>query len=147
MLRTNTNKFKDKVFAYIMDIAEYSFFDGNNNNEYNEQAAAAFIYDSFKAEYNNEYNKKRYPNLQNRVSAWLQGLGLPVECGEYTCAEIMADWQETEHAKAEKTLQRWNGKKGFNFTGFCNLLAYFILKLWEKHGLNIYALNTNKRGL
>ena len=141
MLRTNNNKFKDKVFAYIMDIAENSFFDDNNNNEYNEQAAAAFIYDSFKAEYNNEYNKKRYPNLQNRVSAWLQGLGLPVECGEYECIEIMASWQKVSHEQAAKTLQRWSGTKGFYFTGFCNLLACFILKLWVKNKINVYKLN------
>lgn len=141
MLRTNSNKFKDKVFTYIVDIAEYSFFDDNNNNEYNEQAAAAFIYDSFKAEYNNEYNKKRYPNLQNRVSAWLQGLGLPVECGEYECVELMASWQEISHEQAANTLQRWSGTKGFYFTGFCNLLACFIIKLWAKNNINVYKLN------
>lgn len=141
MLRTNTNKFKDKVFTYIMNIAEYSFFDDNNNNEYNEQAAAAFIYDSFKNEYNNEYNKQRYQNLQNRISAWLQGLGLPVECGEYACVELMASWQEVSHKQAEKTLQRWSGTKGFNFTGFCNLLACFIIKLWAKNNINVYKLN------
>lgn len=141
MLRTNTNKFKDKIFTYIVDVTEGHFLDAEIAAEYNEQAAAAFIYDSFKAEYNNEYNKKRYPNLQNRVSAWLQGLGLPVECGEYECIEFMADWQETEHAKAAKTLQRWSGTKGFYFTGFCNLLACFIIKLWTKNNINVYKLN------
>lgn len=147
MLRTNSNKFKDKVFTYIVDVTEGHFLDAEIETEYNEKTAAEFIYNAFKAEYNCEYCQKCYPNTQRRISEWLQGLGLPVACGEYECAEVMADWQETEHAKAEKTLQRWNGKKGFNFTGFCNLLAYFILKLWEKHGLNIYALNTYKRGL
>jgi len=66
LLRTNTNEYKNN-FKTVLE--SYLFDDAHG---YCENINDLLL--CFNSEYNFENNKQRYPNLQNRIANWLQGM-------------------------------------------------------------------------
>jgi len=65
MLRTNSNKYKANLVNFInTELSEYI----------GEPKTVNDLLNFFDSEYNYDNNKKRYPNLQNRLKEYLQGL-------------------------------------------------------------------------
>ncbi|UUV43263.1 hypothetical protein RCCWILLIS_91 [Rhodobacter phage RcCWillis] len=121
MLKTNSNAYKAKVYAYLCESI-YDF-------EGTEAECAAHIWERFNSEYNYPDNRKRIPNLQERVADWLAGIPLNIAVYSADIMQLAESWAETRYTdkQAERIIDNW-----FNF------MAFQILKFWEKHGINPY---------
>ena len=60
-----------KQYAYILDAICTENFDTTANSD---KELIQFFFNTFNKEYNYSYNKKRYRNLQARISSYLKGL-------------------------------------------------------------------------
>lgn len=70
-MKALNNNQKAKLKRYVLSCinTEYYGFEAKTNKK-----KVQFIVDCFNKEFNYLYNKKRYPNLINRLGEWLQGL-------------------------------------------------------------------------
>ena len=91
-----------------------------------------FFFDNFNEEFNYQYNKRRFPNMMDRIGQYLAGL--PSCCCVAYCRDEMVklgvSWgvlDQTEGKKAEKFTS--------NFFAMCGLR---ILQAAQKVGLNPY---------
>lgn len=121
MLKTNSNAYKAKVYAYFCE-STYGF-------EGNEAECAAHIWNRFNSQYNYSDNRDRIPNLQERVAEWLSGLPLNIAHCRSDILEIAELWSETSYTdkQAERVIDNWFGFMALNLIG-----------LWERHGINPY---------
>lgn len=120
MKNTNTNEFKETVFAYICDSV-YDF-------EGDQSTTAQHIRDRFESEFNYSQNRTRYPNMQRRIANWLAGLPLNIAYTYHDITEIAEKWHNcTLTEKQRETVQ----ENWFNF------LAMKTLQLWRKHNVKL----------
>lgn len=118
---------------YVIDCIKESSRATDEGKEFNTDAEALqFFFDNFEEEYNNQYNKRRWPNLAERIGEYL--MGLPSCCNiDYTYYNILllgVKWgvlSSTEDKKADKFLK--------NFFTVCGVR---ILQAAQKVGLNPY---------
>lgn len=119
--------------VYVIDCIKESSKAADEGLEFNTDAEALqFFFDTFNEEFNNQQNKRRYPNLQERIGQYLQGL--PSCCNiDYTNYNILllgVKWgvlSSMDDKKAYKFLE--------NFFSVCGLR---ILQAARKVGLNPY---------
>ncbi len=120
MLDTSTHEFKQKVFKYFRE----SIYDQEveTNNE-----AAQIIWGRFDSEYNYEFNRKRYPNLQRRIAEWLAGLPLNIAFSYCDIREITEEWHECAltEKQADMVQDRW-----FSF------MAFKLMQMWEAYDVD-----------
>lgn len=55
-------------FAYVLDAINI------DNDSATDKERICYFFDSFEKEYNSAYEKRYYPRLQDRISAYLRGL-------------------------------------------------------------------------
>ena len=118
---TNTKAFRETVFTYIVDAC-YDF-------EGDEAETATDLLGRFKAEYDYPANRKRYPNNQDRICSWLQGLPINIDYTNHDIIERAKQWHEVSELTDKQTetiIDNW-----FNF------LAFKLIQLWAKHGLSV----------
>ena len=61
--------------VYVLDCIRNSSRATDEGKEFaNDSEVLKFFFDIFDEEFNGSYNKKYYPNLQDRISHYLQGL-------------------------------------------------------------------------
>lgn len=120
MKQQNSAEFKAKVNAYLCESA--MDFEGT------EAETAKHIFDRFTSEYDHQYNRKRWPNHQKRVSEWLAGLALNIDYTYHDISKTWAKWHECEltEEQSEKIQDRW-----------FSVMAMKVLQLWTKHGLEV----------
>ena len=118
MKRTNTAEFKETVFQYLADSA-YDF-------EGSQAETAQHIRNRFESEFNYPDNKRRTPNNQARVAAWLSGLPLNIAAYYVDIIALAETWHECQltDKQADVICENW-----FNF------LAFKLIQLWAKHGV------------
>lgn len=119
--------------VYVIDCIKNSSRAADEGKEFNTDAEALqFFFDNFNEEFNFQYNKRRFPNLAERIGEWLRGL--PSCCNiDYTNHNILllgVKWgvlSSTEDKKADKFLENFFLKCGVR-----------ILQAAQKVGLNPY---------
>jgi len=119
--------------VYIIDCIKESSRATDEGKEFKTDAEALqFFFDTFEEEYNYQNNKRRWPNLAERIGAYLQGL--PSCCNiDYTDHSILllgVKWgvlSSTDDKKANKFLK--------DFFPVCGVR---ILQAAQKVGLNPY---------
>jgi hypothetical protein len=119
--------------VYILDCIKNSRIAADLGVEFKTDAdALQFFFNCFNEEFNFAYNKRRFPNLQERIGEYLQGL--PGCCDiDYTYHDIIllgVNWgvlSSTEGKKADKFIE--------NFFSIC---AFRILQAAGKVGINPY---------
>lgn len=124
--------------VYVIDCIKESSRATDDGMEFeNDAQALQFFFDCFNAEYNNKYNKRRFPSLPERIGEYLKGL--PSCCAiDYLDEQILRlgyCWgvlDTLEGRKAEKFLK--------NFFTVCGLR---ICQVAQKVGLNPYEYNYN----
>lgn len=105
-MRKNIRDYKvnGKQFAYILDAINVTDFDGNEINATDEERVKYF-FECFEEEYNAPYYRKVYPNLQQRISQYIQGLPCCFNIDYYNdkIAEIGKRWGycKTERKETE----------------------------------------------
>ena len=99
-------------YAYLLD-AIHNPETGENYTTDAEAVRAAWA--QFCKEFNHEYNRRRYPNLSQRVGEWFAGLPSGVGIA-YTYADIISTGQAWGYCqtdkKAEKKATRSTARKG-----------------------------------
>lgn len=117
------DKRNGKQFAYLLD-AIHNPETGENYGSDAEAVRAAWA--QFCEEFNHEYNRKKYPNLSQRVGEWFAGLPSGVGIA-YTYADIIATGQAWGYCqtdkKAEKFCADWFGVLGWRFVQMAQALG------------------------
>lgn len=115
------------LFDYIMNAINT---DGYDVEAETPQAKLQFLWDCFDSEYNYEANKRRYPNLQERISEWLMGLPSCIDIAFYNwdILSLAKEWQmipsDATEKVEDKLLENW-----------WSLIARKILILLRRHSI------------
>ena len=81
--------------VYILDCIKDSSYVNDEEIEIgSDKEAVALVVNKFMETANYEYNKKRFPNLQDRIEDWLRGLPsvCSVEYKNYNIEQIGISW-------------------------------------------------------
>lgn len=119
--------------VYVLDCIKNSSRAKDDGKEFETDAEALqFFFDNFNDEFNFRYNKRMFPNLQERIGEYLKGL--PSCCNiDYTDYNILllgVKWG---------VLSRTDDKKAGNFLdNFFSVCGLRILQAAQKVGLNPY---------
>lgn len=121
MLRTNTNVYKARIGAYLLDC-----IDVDNKEDATPKEKIEDFFKRFNSEFNYDYNAKRFPNRQERVSNYLQGLPIGID---YTYFDILQVAKKLHGCdipkdKEDKILEHW-----------FNHCAFHLVRLMEKYNL------------
>lgn len=119
--------------VYILDCIKNSSMATDEGKEFaNDYDVLKFFFDTFNEEFNHQYNKRRYPKLQNRIGEYLQGL--PSCCSvDYWWDDVKrlgVTWgvlSSVDDVKAQKFCDNW-----------FNVLGIRICQAAQKVGLNPY---------
>lgn len=92
-------------FAYVLDCIYNDEKDNMTDKE-----AINYFFECFNKEYNNNYNKRLYPNLQERISQYIQGLPtcISIAFTDYDIINIGKSWGYcTTPAKTANFVNNW----------------------------------------
>lgn len=110
-------------YEYILDCI-------NNEEETLTTAKEKLSYfvDRFNAEFNYDYNKRTYPNIQQRISQYLQGLPscCKVAFCDYDIAQIGKSWGYCQTERKEREF----------INNWFSCMAFRIMQLCKKNGIN-----------
>lgn len=113
-------------FAYVLDAINVTDYDGNEI-EATDKERVKYFFECFESEYNYEYNKKRYPNIQERISEYLKGLPscIYVAFENYKIIEIGKSWG---YCKTER-------KENEFINNWFSVIAFRLIQLKEYFNL------------
>lgn len=92
-------------FAYVLDCIY-----NDEKDNMSEKEAINYFFECFNKEYNNNYNKRLYPNLQERISQYIQGLPtcISIAFTDYDIINIGKSWGYcTTPAKTANFVNNW----------------------------------------
>jgi hypothetical protein len=69
-MKTNTNKYRANIFKYLLNSIEFEDLGGV---ELSDHQKIDYLFATYEDEFG-KWNKKRYPNNQERLAQWLMGL-------------------------------------------------------------------------
>lgn len=110
-------------YAYVLDAID---FEGSDIEKVD------FFFYNFNEEYNSDYEKRCYPNLQERIAEYLKGSPscIGVEHGDYNVAEIGKLWG---YCKTDKQAAKFVG-------GWFDTIALRLIQLAKYYDINILNL-------
>lgn len=106
-------------FAYVLDCIYNDEKDNMSDKE-----AINYFFECFNKEYNNNYNKRLCPNLQERISQYIQGLPtcISIAFTDYDIINIGKSWGYcTTPAKTANFVNNW-----------FSVIAFRLIQLKEK---------------
>lgn len=119
-------KVNGKQFAYVLDAINVTDFDGNELQA-TDKERVKYFFEMFESEFNYEYNRRRYPNLQNRISEYIKGLPscINIAFENYKIAEIGKTWGYCKNERKEaEFIDNW-----------FSVIAFRLIQLKEYFGL------------
>ena len=119
MIKTNTKIYKERINAYILDCIDSE----DENQVKTPEDKMAYFFNRFEREYNHDFNKRMFPNLQNRIAQWLMGLPFNFEFNPHSILELTEKLHDCKLTKKEE---------GVILNKYWEHLAFHILKLNEK---------------
>tara|TARA_R100000541_G_scaffold58992_1_gene71331 strand:- start:2664 stop:3104 length:441 start_codon:yes stop_codon:yes gene_type:complete len=128
MLRTNTLKYRANFKNYILRNIDTEQINSDlYPNEYESTKKLMYVMDCFDSEYNHEYNRRRYPNHQDRFEQWLSGLPscLNLPCYYYDMIGLAKALHEVEELTEKQRDKICNN--------FFKHVAYMFLQIFRKH--------------
>lgn len=137
MLNANTKKFKNKVLNYLTECTAGKFESYGNTITFTRQDLPGFLWHAFNLEYNHEWNKKQYPNLQHRVKEWLAGLAINIEYCNANIIELLAKWYETDSEGIKQKVKN-ACCHGSVWEFYLNILSAHIIREWQAAGIEVY---------
>lgn len=102
-------KVNGKQFAYVLDAICVYDYEGTEL-EATDKECVKYFFDCFESEFNFEYNRRRYPNLQNRINEYLKGLPscIRIAFENYKIAEIGKSWGYCKNERKEaQFIENW----------------------------------------
>lgn len=106
-------------FAYVLDCIYNDEKDNMSDKE-----AINYFFECFNKEYNNNYNKRLYTNLQERISQYIQGLPtcISIAFTDYDIINIGKSWGYcTTPTKTANFVNNW-----------FSVIAFRLIQLKEK---------------
>ena len=103
-MKTKVSTNKTKVNDYILSCIDYK---GTSADK------LIYVLACFKNEYDCEYNRKVFPNVQHRLSEWLQGLpsAFSVDYQYYDILALAKEWgsigENATEIEEDKILNGW----------------------------------------
>ena len=119
--------------VYVIDCIKDSSRAADEGLEFKTDAEALqFFFDTFEEEFNYQGNKRRFPNLAERIGEYLKGLP--------SCCDIDYYWNEIRLLGVKwGVLDSTEGKKADKFCdNFFTMCGVRILQAAQKVGLNPY---------
>lgn len=106
-------------FAYVLDCIYNDEKDNMSDKE-----AINYFFECFNKEYNNNYNKRLYPNLQERISQYIQGLPtcISIAFTDYDIINIGKTWGYCENG----------GKECAFINNWFSVIAWRLIQLKDK---------------
>lgn len=106
-------------FAYVLDCIYNDEKDNMSDKE-----AINYFFERFNKEYNDNYNKRLYPNLQERISQYIQGL--PSCFGVAYCTDTIINIGKSwGYCKTEKQIIDFQNN-------WFSIIAWRLIQLKEK---------------
>ena len=98
------------------------------------QIAARESYKAWKGEFDNEYNRRKWPRMRDRVADWLRGLpsAASIEFRDYFIGEIGTAWyfeqygKKPTEAQVAHLIERW--------WDWC---ADALIKIWKLYDIEL----------
>lgn len=126
----------NRFSTYFMQTMETKIEDHNDfvgRKEYNEDSLTDCLmafWQSFSEEFNNAFNKKRWPNLQARVGQWLRGLPIGIDFADDDIIKVAKRLgsvdENASKRKLDAVVNTW-----FEF------FAGKVIELSEKNNINM----------
>ena len=110
------------MYEYLLDSAY-------DMDELNDSEKAQAMYDKFVNEYCHPQNMKRYPNTQDRLREYLQGLPFNIAYADY---QIARDTEALHELPAESLSDKQEAQIVENWFNFC---AFKFLQMWEHYNV------------
>lgn len=120
-MKKNVRNYKNVgvQFAYVLDCIY-----NENNENMSDKEAINYFFDCFNEEYNYNYNKRLYPNLQKRISEYIQGLPncFRIAFANYDIEKVGKSWG---FCKTEKQTSNF-------VNNWFDAIAFRLIQLREK---------------
>lgn len=111
----NVRNYKNvgKQFAYVLDsIMVEDELTGKEVTGLTDEQLIQWAFGHFNAEFGSEWERKRYPNEQERLAQWLRGLpgAIHIAFSDYDITEVGKSWGycKTERQAAEFVENWWS---------------------------------------
>ncbi len=111
MLKTNSKKYQENFNCYMEGV----FASEEHITSYDE------LYNEFDRVANYDYNIKKFPNKQNRLADFLQGLPIGIEYTNYDILQLDKKLREYDYELTDKQADKI-------LENYWNFMAYQILK-------------------
>lgn len=129
MLNSNSNKLRNKVKEYILELFEDDYLEKDYDygtyvlKDMDKKEKEGFLvrifWNTFQEEFNlNPYNHKRFPNFYDRMKAYLNGMALNTEYDTEKQRYVLMEWFEESENEA----------RSFNNIEVENKYFYLIVK-------------------
>lgn len=93
-------KVNGKQFAYVLDAINVTDYEGNEIDA-TDKEKVIYFFNAFDAEFNHGNNKKYFPNYQERISNYLQGLPSCIDIA-FTNDDILNIGKSWGYCKTER---------------------------------------------
>jgi hypothetical protein len=124
-LKTNTKEFNEMYFKYILESINFEDFDPKNDKEKME-----LFWVDFDQRANFENNKKRIPNLQDRIADFLRGIPYNFKFANHEILEMAVNQRSLPENYTEKQADRI-------LENYWNFTALKIMQLSKKLGIDV----------
>lgn len=98
-------KVNGNQFAYVLDAISVCDADDNEIMDVSDKEKVKYFFDKFTAEFDYPYNKREFPNMQDRIEQYLRGLPncIHIAFENYNIAQIGKAWGccKTERKEAD----------------------------------------------
>ncbi len=128
-VKTNSKEFNEKYFAYILESISFEDFDPKNDKEKME-----LFWIEFDRVANHAYNRKKFPNTQDRISDYLMGLPFHFKFENYEILEFAIELGSLSPDATEKQKDRV-------LENYWRLTAFKIIQLSKKLGIDVSLFN------
>jgi hypothetical protein len=124
MLKTNSKIYVNSIQNYLLNSIE---FDGMENVELSNRQKIEYFFNEFENHANYKYNLQRFPNIQERLKNWLQGLP--------SCINIVfSNYDILQLAKNLHNVESFTEKQEDTIVqNYFNHVAFHLLKLKNKY--------------
>lgn len=120
------NKRYGEQFAYVLDAiyAESEETGEEITSQLTDKQKVEWVFRQFDIEFNYDYNKKRYPNEQERLANYLQGLPscINIAFSDYDIKQLGKSWG---YCKTEKKAAEFVGR-------WFSVMAFRLLQLRDR---------------
>ena len=126
LIKTNSKQYRERIYAAILESINFEDNNGKYIEELTPRQKIDYFFATFDSEYNNEYNKKRYPNEQERIAQWLSGL--PSHIHIPYCSDDILEFAANMHGISKVP----ENKREIIISGFFNHMAFMLLQMKSK---------------